>query len=203
MTKEPLKIKVIIGSTRHPRFSEKPAKYIYEELQKVKGVNVELLDLRDYPMPFFDAPVSPMRSGGAYTDPGVIDWAAKIEDGDAFVVVTPEYNYGYPAVLKNAFDSIYPEWNHKAIGFVSYGTHGGARVIQQLLQVAIALRLVPIHKSVSISSDVYFKAMSEDTSSNHKTFDQLRNDPRGDAIEVFFSELIHMGMTLKSAKGSF
>lgn len=113
-----LKIKIIIGSTRQARFSEKPANYLFSELQKIQDVEAELLDLRDYPIPFFDGPLSPMRSGGKYENAIVRKWAHKINDGDAFIIVTPEYNHGYPAVLKNALDVLYPEWSHKAVGFV-------------------------------------------------------------------------------------
>jgi NAD(P)H-dependent FMN reductase len=113
-----IKIKVIIGSTRPNRFSEKPAYWIYEETQKREGATAELLDLRDYPMPFFDQPMPPSMSGGKYTNDVVKVWAEKIKDGDAFIIVTPEYNHGYPAVLKNALDSIFQEWNKKPVGFV-------------------------------------------------------------------------------------
>ena len=69
---------------------------------------------------------------------------------DGFVFVTPEYNYGPPAVLKNAIDWVYPEWNRKAACFVSYGSAGGARSVQQLRQVAIEVQLAPIRSSVHI-----------------------------------------------------
>ena len=104
-----IKIKVIIGSTRQNRFSEKPAQWIFEEAKKLEGVEAELLDLRDYPMPFFDDPMSPSMAKGQYSNEIVKKWADKINDGDAFIIVTPEYNHGYSAVLKNALDVIYPE----------------------------------------------------------------------------------------------
>jgi NAD(P)H-dependent FMN reductase len=150
-----LKIKVIIGSTRQNRFSEKPAHWIYEEAKKKDGVKIELLDLRDYPMPFFNEPVSPAMSGGKYSNEIVNKWSEKIMDGDAFIIVTPEYNHGYPAVLKNALDSIFPEWNRKAVGFVSYGNAGGARSVEQLRQVVIELQMVPIRSAIHIPVDVY------------------------------------------------
>ena len=115
-----IRIKIIIGSTRPNRFSEKPARWIYEETRKKDGIVAELLDLRDYPMPFLDQAISPALSGGKYENSIVQTWAEKIKDGDAFIIVTPEYNHGYPAVLKNALDSIFPEWNKKPVGFVAY-----------------------------------------------------------------------------------
>ena len=119
-------ISVIVGSTRQGRFSEKPAEWIEQLLRKRSAVDARLLDLRDYPMPFFDQPVSPATPGRPpYENDVVKRWTAAIAQSDGFVFVTPEYNYGAPAVLKNALDWVYPEWNRKAVGFVSYGSGDG------------------------------------------------------------------------------
>jgi NAD(P)H-dependent FMN reductase len=126
-------ISVIIGSTREARFSEKPARWILQHLEKRDGVDARLLDLRDFPMPFFDQPLTPAMPGRpAFAHEAVQKWTAAIEDSDGFVFVTPEYNYGPPAVLKNAIDWVYPEWNRKAAAFVSWGSAAGVRAVQQL-----------------------------------------------------------------------
>src|SRR5207249_8156751 len=126
-------ISVIVGSTREGRFSEKPAKWILQHLKKREGVDARLLDLRDFPMPFFDQPLTPAMPGRPpYKNEVVQRWTAAIAQSDGFVFVTPEYNYGPSAVLKNAIDWVYPEWNRKAAGFVSYGSAMGARSGQQL-----------------------------------------------------------------------
>src|SRR5260221_5057332 len=144
-------ISVIIGSTRQGRFSEKPAQWILQELRKREAIEARLLDLRDFPMPFFDQPVPPAMPGRpAYEHDVVRKWTAAIAQSDGFVFVTPEYNYGPPAVLKNAIDWVYPEWNRKAAGFVSYGSAVGARGVQQLRQTVIELQLAPIRSSVHI-----------------------------------------------------
>jgi NAD(P)H-dependent FMN reductase len=128
-------ISVIVGSTREGRFSEKPAKWILQHLKKREGVDARFLDLRDFPMPFFDQPATPATPGRPpYKDEVVQRWTAAIAQSDGFVFVTPEYNYGPSAVLKNAIDWVYPEWNRKAAGFVSYGSAMGARSVQQLRQ---------------------------------------------------------------------
>ena len=143
-------ISVIVGSIRQGRFSEKPAQWIFQHLKK-RDVDARLLDLRDFPMPFFDQAVSPATPGRApYENEVVRKWTAAIGASDGFVVVTPEYNYGPPAVLKNAIDWVYPEWNRKAVGFVSYGSAMGARGVQQLRETAIELQLAPIRSSVHI-----------------------------------------------------
>jgi NAD(P)H-dependent FMN reductase len=144
-------ISVIVGSTREGRFSEKPARWILQHLKQRDGLHARLLDLRDYPMPFFDQPLPPAMQGRpAFQHAVVQKWTAAIAQSDGFVFVTPEYNYGTSAVLKNALDWVYPEWNRKAVGFVSYGSAMGARAVQQLRETAIELQLAPIRSSVHI-----------------------------------------------------
>lgn len=144
-------ISVIVGSTREGRFSEKPAKWILQHLQRREGVEALLLDLRDFPMPFFDQLVTPATPGRPpYKHEIVQRWTAAIAQSDGFVFVTPEYNYGPSAVLKNAIDWVYPEWNRKAVGFVSYGSAMGARGVQQLRATVIELQLAPIRSAVHI-----------------------------------------------------
>lgn len=126
-------ISVIVGSTRQARFSEKPAHWVLQHLKDRAGVDTLLLDLRNFPMQFFDQPVPPAMPGRApYENEVVKRWTAEIARSDGFVFVTPEYNYGPPAVLKNALDWVYPEWNRKAAAFVSYGGAAGMRSVQQL-----------------------------------------------------------------------
>src|SRR3981189_3533582 len=144
-------ISVIVGSTREGRFSEKPAHWILQHLKKREGVDARLLDLRDFPMPFFDQPVPPGMPGRPpYKGEIVQRWTAAIAQSDGFVFVTPEYNFGSSAVLKNAIDWVYPEWNRKAAAFVSYGSAMGARAVQQLRETLIEVQAVPIRSSVHI-----------------------------------------------------
>jgi NAD(P)H-dependent FMN reductase len=144
-------ISVIVGSTRQGRFSEKPAQWIFQHLQQRNTIDVRLLDLRDFPMPFFDQPMTPAMPGRApYENEVVKRWTAAIAASDGFVFVTPEYNYGPAAVLKNALDWVYPEWNRKAAAFVSYGSVSGARGVQQLRETLIELQMAPIRSSVHI-----------------------------------------------------
>jgi NAD(P)H-dependent FMN reductase len=102
-------------------------------------------------MPFFDQPATPAMPGRAPYKEGVVQrWTAGIAQSDGFIFVTPEYNYGTSAVLKNAIDWVYPEWNRKAAAFVSYGSAMGARGVQQLRQTLIELQIAPIRSSVHI-----------------------------------------------------
>jgi NAD(P)H-dependent FMN reductase len=196
----PIKIKIIVGSTRQGRFSEKPAQWIYEEAKKLDGVEAELLDLRDYPMPFFESPISPSMAQGKYENEVVQKWAEKIKESDAFIIVTPEYNHGYPAVLKNAMDVIYPEWNKKPVGFVSYGSAMGARSVEQLRQVAIELQMAPIRNAIHIPVDIFFAAMMGKGPQGPEMFESIRKSPMGDRVQIFFDDLLWWAKALKAAR---
>jgi len=195
-----VKIQVFIGSTRQNRFSEKPAHYIFDELKKREGVEVELVDLRDWPLPFYDEPISPAANKGNYVNELGKKWAAKVGEADGYVMVTPEYNHGYSAVLKNAIDWVFPEWRNKPVGFVGYGNAGGARAIEQLRQVVIELQMVPIRNAIHVPPEVYFPVMKEKVPVNPDFFKPLREGMRGDRVATFFNELITMANTLKAAR---
>ncbi len=192
---QPLKIQTIVGSTRQKRFAEKPANWIYEEAKKRPELDVELVDLRDYPLPFFDGPMSPARMEGKYPNSDVQRWANKVAEADGYIIVSPEYNHGYPAVLKNAFDHTYPEWNRKPVGFVSYGSTGGARAIEQLRQVAIELQMAPIRAAVHIPSQVYLAVIRPKEGDTSNPFDTL-NGP----ANAFLDQLIWWTKALKAAR---
>jgi len=155
----PLNIKVIAGSTREGRFSDKAAVWIAEEISKQEGVAVEVLDLRDYDIPFFNEPMSPSFKQEPYKNEAVARFTKKIEEGDAFVIVTPEYNHGTSGVLKNALDWVYQEWNNKPVAFVSYGSVGGARAVEQLRLNVIELQMAPIRNAVHIPGEQYFQVL--------------------------------------------
>lgn len=157
--KTTIQIKVIVGSTREGRFSDKAAAWIAEEIKKQEGVTVEVLDLRNYDMPFFNEPMSPSFKQEPYKNEAVSRFTKKIEEGDAFVIVTPEYNHGTSAVLKNALDWVYQEWNNKPVAFVSYGTVGGARAVEQLRLNVIELQMAPIRNAVHIPGEQYFQVL--------------------------------------------
>ncbi len=148
MTTDQMKIQIILGSTRQGRFGETVAKWFHGVAKAREDLETELIDLRDWPLPFFNEPRSP--ASGRYGEEAK-PWAEKIAEGHGYVVVTPEYNHGYPAVLKNAFDHIYQEWNYKPVAFISYGgSAGGARAVEQLRLVTVELQMAPIRETVVI-----------------------------------------------------
>jgi NAD(P)H-dependent FMN reductase len=155
-----VRIAVIIGSTRPGRFGEKPARWIAGRLTARGDLDITLLDLRDYSLPCFEEQTSPARNGRNYRIPEVARWAQAIDEADGFVIVTPEYNHGYPAALKNAFDHTFVEWQRKPVAFVGYGNVGGARAIEQLRQVAVEFEMAPLRHAVHILPDVMRPAMA-------------------------------------------
>jgi len=140
-------IMVILGSTREGRVGETVARWLMRQLEHRTEADFELVDLRDYPLPIYEGPSSDRR------DAVVERWSAKVAAADGYVIITPEYNHGYPAALKSALDHAYAEWNRKPVAFVSYGGHAaGYRSVEQLRQVAVELQLVPIREQVGIQS---------------------------------------------------
>jgi NAD(P)H-dependent FMN reductase len=142
------KIAIIIGTTRAARFGHKPAQWLYEIASARDDLEAELLDLRDYPLPFFDEVASnayaPSQNEIAQR------WQKRIAGYDGYVFVTAEYNRSIPAVLKNALDYAYPEWNRKPAAFLGYGAVGAARAIEHLRLVAVELQMAPMRTGVHI-----------------------------------------------------
>ncbi|WP_437899004.1 NADPH-dependent FMN reductase [Sorangium sp. So ce124] len=144
-----LKVAIILGSTRPGRNGEAVAKWVHDVALKKGGADYELVDIKDFDLPLLDEPAPP--SMGQYTKPHTKAWAAKIDPFDAFVFVTPEYNHGTSGALKNAIDYLYKEWNNKAAGFVSYGSAGGSRAVEQLRLVMAELQIADVRAQVMLS----------------------------------------------------
>lgn len=142
------RIGIIIGSTRPNRFADKPTKWIADIAAKRSDLEFEVVDLRDYPMPFFNEAVSP--AWGPSGNETAKRWQHKVASLDGYIFITAEYNRGPTAVLKNALDYAYKEWNNKPAAFVAYGGTGGARAVEQLRLNAVELQMAPIRHGVHI-----------------------------------------------------
>lgn len=141
MTHTP-KVLVIVASTRARRICPRIAAWVAEIGAQCVPADFELVDLKAWPLPMDDEPDVPARGG--YVFDHTHAWSAKIAEGDAVVIVTPQYNWGYPAPLKNALDHLYQEWTGKPAMIVSYGGHGGGRCAEQLRQVLTGLKMRPV-----------------------------------------------------------
>jgi len=152
-------VDVIVGTTRQGRFSDRVAHWVLAELQSLPDVDIELVDLRDHALPWFDSAASPARSPRSYDSDEAARFGHLIDRADGYVVLTGEYNHGYPAVLKNAMDHTFVEWQRKPIAFVAWGNVGGARAVEQLRQVAVEYEMAPIRHAVHILPDVFLPAL--------------------------------------------
>lgn len=144
-----LSIAVIIGSTRPHRQGIHVADWFMDEVKKYPNLKFELIDLEKVNLPFLDEQIP--ASAGQYQNEHTKKWANTISRFDGYVFITPEYNHGYPAALKNALDYLYAEWNKKPMATVSYGaTSGGLRAVEQLRLVALQLRMMPVGSEIAI-----------------------------------------------------
>ncbi|MGW4909194.1 NADPH-dependent FMN reductase [Streptomyces sp. NPDC004270] len=152
------KLHVVVGSTRPGRLGLPIGQWAARTAKEHGGFDVELVDLAELGLPLLDEPGHPRA--GLYAHEHTRSWSATVDEADAFVFVTPEYNSGPPAALLNAVSFLYREWLYKPVGFVSYGgVAAGLRSVQVLNQVATALKMMPIPEGVSIP--FVFKHMGE------------------------------------------
>ena len=143
------KLKVIIASTRPSRKGPLVADWFVKIAKDDPHFDVEVLDLKKIDLPLMDEPEHPRFQ--KYTKEHTKNWSKKIDEADAFIVVTPEYNYSFPATLKNAFDFLYKEWAEKPMGFVSYGgISAGTRSVQEIKGVVTTLNMMPLPLAVNI-----------------------------------------------------
>jgi len=143
------RIAIILGSTRPGRKAEAVAKWVFEIAGRREDARFELVDIADYNLPLLDEPVPP--SQGKYTKEHTKRWSAKITEFDGYVFVTPEYNHAPSGALKNALDFLYAEWNNKAAGFVSYGSAGGTRAVEQLRLIMAELQIADVRAQTILS----------------------------------------------------
>ncbi len=188
-------IQVILGTTREGRFSDRVAAWVTGYLRSHTDFRVELLDLRDYPLPMFDQASPPAYTGRDYPNEAVARLGRAIDEADGYVVLVGEYNHGYPAVLKNAIDYTFVEWNRKPITFVGWGNVGGARAIEQLREVAIELEMAPLRRAVHILPNTMRAARATESSDDLTPFDDY--EPK---IEAMATELQWWATTLTAGR---
>jgi NAD(P)H-dependent FMN reductase len=191
-----LKLQVVVGSTRSGRNADSVLRWFLPIARGHKDFETELLDLREWPLPMFQETIETVGDihSPVYSVPLVKQWNDKIRSGDAFVFLTPEYNHGYPAVLKNAIDSVFFSFGfrHKPVAFVTYsaGIGGGVRCMTQLEQVMIETDSSPVRTGVMVP----FVA-------NAFTPEGKPVNPvLGVTAQVMLDDLAWMGRALKAAR---
>jgi NAD(P)H-dependent FMN reductase len=143
------KLQIVIASTRPGRVGLPLGRWFDARAREHGAFDVELVDLLELDLPLMDEPNHPRLS--QYTQQHTKNWSAKVSAADAFVFITPEYNYGFTAPLKNAIDYLHNEWRYKPVGFVSYGgVAGGTRAVQMLKQILTTLKMTPVFEAVTV-----------------------------------------------------
>ena len=188
-----LRFAVIIGSTRPNRFADKPAGWIADGAKSRRDFRLTTLDLRDFNLPFFAEPVSPLFTNGVFTQPAAEAWRKRVGEFDGYIMTAAEYNHGPTAVLKNALDYAFYEWHNKPVGFVGYGGVGGARAVEQLRLIAIELQMAPIKNAVHISLGPFLAVLQGQASL--ESFEQLNR-----ARTALFDQLVWWARALKDAR---
>ena len=183
-----LKIAIIIGSTRPGRVGEDVAKWVNQLAQQRTDAKFELVDIIDFNLPILDEPVPAAK--GQYEMQHTKAWAAKIDTFDAYVFVTPEYNHATCGALKNAIDFLYKEWNNKAAGFVSYGSAGGTRAVENLRLIMAELQVADVRNqvSLSLSADIETYRVYKPQAHHEKSVNEMLN------------QLVNWGKALKTCR---
>jgi NAD(P)H-dependent FMN reductase len=185
------RIGIILSTTRQNRFADKPAAWIKAIADKRSDAAFELVDLRDYPLPFFDEAMSPR-----FAPPKneiAQRFGRKLDELDGFIFITAEYNHGIPAVLKNAIDYTYQQWHRKPAACVGYGGVGGARSIEQLRQVMVEVRAAPTPFGVNIGLVEFLGVWQQG-----KSFDDYPY--LGDAANQMLDDIVWWTNALKAAR---
>lgn len=183
-----IKLAIIIGSTRPGRNAVAVANWVNGIAKKRSDAEFEIVDIKDYNLPLLDEAVPP--SMGQYSQPHTKVWSAKIASFDAYIFVTPEYNHSTSGALKNAIDYLYHEWNNKAAGFVSYGSVGGTRAVEQLRLIMGELQVADVRAQVALSLFTDFE--------NFSTFKPAPLHEK--SVNAMFDQVIAWGGALKTLR---
>lgn len=185
------KIAVILSTTRAARFGGKPGDWVLDIARQRSDMDFELVDLRDYPMPFFDEVAT--NAWAPTQNPEGVRWQKKVAEFDGYIFVCAEYNRGVPAVLKNALDYAYPEWNKKPAAYVGYGSVGAARSIEHLRLICVELMMHPTRTGVHIQGADFMAVWQGGKPISELTYLKANAD-------TMLDELAWWTMALKSAR---
>ena len=190
-----LKIAVIISSTRPTRFGDKPAQWILDKANERPEIDAEIVDLRDYNLPFFDEMASnawmPSQNANA------VKWQNKISEFDGFIFVVAEYNRAITGALKNAIDQAYTNWNKKVFTAVGYGTVGAARAVENLRTIGIELQMASTRSAVHIAGADFFAV--HPLGQQNKPFSEIEGSV-GNSVKESLDQLIWWGQATKAAR---
>lgn len=187
-----MKLGIIIGSIRDGRKGEAVGRWVEAGTRRhtTDDVEFEMIDLRGFDVPLLTSGTHPMAADRRYESEAVRAWGRAVDACDGFVFVTPEYNHGLPGGFKNAVDSIGPEWMGKTVAFVSYGSAGGVRAVEQWRQSVANFRMVDVRAQVTLSIFTDFADDGEVASD-----DRLEGD-----LDATVDELVSMTAVLHAGR---
>lgn len=192
-----MKVGIIVGSVREGRVTDRLAKWVANDINKVEGLEAKLIDLKDYPMPIFDEAISPQYNPNRVPVKEVKKWLDALEDCDGFALVTPEYNRSYAPALKNAIDYLDFQFKHKAILIVAHGTTGGAQAVSHLRGVIPGVLGLSVPPAVMVIGRIG-DFIDEDGNAS----EEVKSNPYGPqaALGAAVSELEWLMKALSSTK---
>jgi NAD(P)H-dependent FMN reductase len=189
-----LKIGIIMSTTRDSRFAEKPANWILDKAKAHDGIEADLIDLRDFDLPFFDEKATnlwvPSENARA------VQWQQKLAKYDGFIFVVAEYNHSISGVLKNALDQAYLEWVRKPAAFVGYGGVGASRAVQHLRNIVGELQMASIREAVHIGGGEFLKVSPMGDNKDMSEIDEIIAPKANDLLD----DLVWWGEALKAAR---
>jgi NAD(P)H-dependent FMN reductase len=188
------RLQIIVASTRPTRFADKPLAWLVERLAKRDDLEFEILDMRDHPLALYDLADSPARTPREYAREDIAALGRALDRADGYIVLTSEYNHGYPASLKNALDHVFVELNRKPVSFVGYGGVGAARAIEQLRLVCIEFEMAPLRHAVHILPNVMLPALQAGV------FDLEVFAPLDQRLEMLIGDLLWWTNALRAAR---
>lgn len=190
------RLQIIVGSTREGRAADKVVPWVMRHAEAHGGFEVELIDLRDWPLPFFQETFATIgdRNDPTYSDVRVRQWNKKIAQGEAYLFITPEYNHSVPGVLKNAIDNVFVSYafRNKPAGFVGYsaGPIGAARAVEHLAHIVLEAEMVSLRNSVLVAGVQGAFAESG----------EVRDARAGAALGILLDDLAWWGTLLKEGR---
>lgn len=194
-----MKIQIIVGSAREARATGNVAKWVAGKAGAIEGAEFEVVDLRDYELPFFDEAVSPKYNPERTSDGAVKKWLDKIAEADGYAIVTPEYNRSLPAVLKNALDTLDYQIDRKPVAVIGHGGNGATRAIDHIRLIVAELGAITVPKYTALNGMVAMGGIIDDEG---KLSAELAANPYGPeaALSTTLESLVWYAGALKSAR---
>jgi NAD(P)H-dependent FMN reductase len=193
-----MKLAIVNGATRVGRKTTQMVTWAANTAKQVDGIEAEVVDLKDYPMPFFDEPISPRYNPDRKIDPAVKPWLDKLAEFDAYMFVTPEYNHSIIGALKNSLDYVTFEFVHKPGAVISHGSQGGARAATDLKEILSESKMVVL----PTASPLAIVGMSEKIDENGNLSEEAKANPYGPqgALEEQLKDLKWYSDALSAAR---